>query len=1195
MYLIDLTQQLLDAQLVNNIFGWIGKLWSFGGSTCGGRGNINVFGNPITIPLPTVTLITDTMCIGAEMTPEAASYMTLGLWTQADILFYLMFSPFGLWAPLIYILAFAAGGVSLAIGQPPRSAVWYFVGPALYNFLIGTTVPVHASSWSVAFVQQDMREVWKRTEVGLRNSGLFNRMNTFGGGGSTGGSGAIGGSGIHVGFTMPFSIMQVYADHRPTGGYLFNQNGGQSFNADGKVEVSYIFAWIHELISYQIQYLTQWTGVYSLGDFGLSDLTGHYSNLPKSTSSSSLGSSIWSIITSTIGFGPNSGGNPNAMHLLSKLKWEILANVTGAQLHNTDVRDAFVTFLASECGDELSRIIDKPSLIAATNGTGSQLPARIFQNISTAPAQLNAISVPTPLSLKRLLQSPAGNGSFAEFSSVSSGGSNGYLLSRALDNSIRTGELGQISCKDYLWYLMHAFRWEAGHIYHQLSQVDYAGVSPDQVVYSLFYGWDIKKLITQGLPGIPSLPGPLGNIAGGLSGILNRIPGGGAISSIFNGGSGGGGTLQPLDNEDRRYFMQDLILLHLFRNEYRIAPRIVKPGNAESSKVREYAEYPLRNQGATGKFSELYVWAKMMPHLQGLLLYVLAVAYPFACLLIVVPGFHKILLTWFSFYLWVKLWDVGFAIVMVLERTVWANLGNSLSAAASFSKVVEMQSFARMNVACDPNDPLYGAIAQQIGRCAVPVVTNLGGVNGGPMALETGTLAGMSPVDAMFQVFDRALLLGASLDLDLMNGYYLFIMSALYFAVPVVMGQAVLGSRAGAAGMIGSFTQGASQAASTAGTQAETSEMMVRANNNNGVVGAAMKAKNAREQGAALAALEAGNKSLDYGLGSATLDAATGQLGIMRDAIGSATQANEGAITRTGKNASYALGLGKGAFDANSDAYSEAAKFNKLLGGGAGGGGTGASGENIVGGGGGDSTGKSGWPPGNMLTPAIDAATVNAIDDIRQQGLAQIVMNGMASADMGIGRFGAQQMGQGMGQYSQAVSGTADFGAAEATHLGMQSYSQDVGGILSAGGALGGAINAGAKSSDLRGMGGFGYLGGNAQSETFYAGRGFQSNVSAAQGALQGAYGSDAVGRSFSVFPASYTGAGAYMAGSLGRGLTNQGLPNQDTSNGNAINFNATRGDGSRGVPGPSRPGLPSTQASVPAFDSGRYAEGKVR
>ena len=64
--------------------------------------------------------------------------------------------------------------------------------------------------------------------------------------------------------------------------------------------------------------------------------------------------------------------------------------------------------------------------------------------------------------------------------------------------------------------------------------------------------------------------------------------------------------------------------------------------------------------------------ALSMPNFQGILLMVLGAAYPFFALMVVVPGRAGAMLTWMSLWAWVKLWDLGFAVVMLIDDMLYA-------------------------------------------------------------------------------------------------------------------------------------------------------------------------------------------------------------------------------------------------------------------------------------------------------------------------------------------------------------------------------------------------------------------------------------------------------------------------------------------------------------------------------------------
>ena len=117
------------------------------------------------------------MCPASAFTAVAAALSTEGYYMQSDVLFYLRFGTYNAWAPLLYVCAAIGGMMSMVLGGPPKNYMWFFIGPALYAWLIDTTQYVQGVSWRVAGRQQDQSEVWRLSEVGLRNSGAVTRYN----------------------------------------------------------------------------------------------------------------------------------------------------------------------------------------------------------------------------------------------------------------------------------------------------------------------------------------------------------------------------------------------------------------------------------------------------------------------------------------------------------------------------------------------------------------------------------------------------------------------------------------------------------------------------------------------------------------------------------------------------------------------------------------------------------------------------------------------------------------------------------------------------------------------------------------------------------------------------------------------------------------------------------------------------------
>lgn len=61
-----------------------------------------------------------------------------------------------------------------------------------------------------------------------------------------------------------------------------------------------------------------------------------------------------------------------------------------------------------------------------------------------------------------------------------------------------------------------------------------------------------------------------------------------------------------------------------------------------------------------------------MPYYQGVILYFLAVTFPFFAFLLVIPGKHPGFFLWFILWFWAKSWDIGWAIVMMLDDVMHA-------------------------------------------------------------------------------------------------------------------------------------------------------------------------------------------------------------------------------------------------------------------------------------------------------------------------------------------------------------------------------------------------------------------------------------------------------------------------------------------------------------------------------------------
>lgn len=727
------------------------------------------------------TPCTPKTCPGSFYTAIATAWANIGYLTHADVLRFLNTTHFGKWAILLYIAAAITALLGVATNNPMRNYTWFFIGPALFSFLVGTTMEVQGVNWVVAnkaVTNEGMAEVWRNAEAGLANTRL-----------------AIDGK------------VRINGKNGPTDLY----------------EVAMPMVFLDELFSATSNILIEWTGIGEQVDNG-----GAESNL--------------SGLTRTVA----GRQQTEAWWLMSNMKWGYLENITASTIRNPDLRDAFVTFLASECGDLFKQGIDSGSYIAATQARGATVVNTLMGEEVTTPGpivsqvmdytkftdRLHSTSIPTPRSLGRLFKEKT-NAKFVPGSFIS--------FSESLNKAVPTGRTYGIVCSEYLWTLIQGFRFEAGNAYYQMIRTAPPGFDEEGFVTTLFYGWDAREQLEK-----------------------------------------------DMTPKAQKAFLKHLILAYIIRNELIAAPQIttIDQRYAPAEQAKSYSEANIRLYGSKAKFIELYNAAVMMPYLQGILAYFLIVSYPLACMLVILPGHYKGFFTWVSFFAWIKLWDVGFAMVHVVERSVWAMIGNHSHMAAT-ARTLITTAFRVGGIGADAPaganfvGPVQGS---REALNAVPVVCSLAA------GTEDGPCSGSVGVDQTFQqafeLFDKVLLTGANLDLDLSNGWYIYIMAALYTAVPAVTGQLVLGAKAGSASLVKDAFSGAandgSQAAKTGAQHAAVNALQT----NQKSLGQAATAKALRKgtgpdgKGMSLAmqGVEFGNQSLREGLAGARAGLESGLL-----------------------------------------------------------------------------------------------------------------------------------------------------------------------------------------------------------------------------------------------------------------------------------------------------------------------------
>lgn len=154
-----------------------------------------------------------------------------------------------------------------------------------------------------------------------------------------------------------------------------------------------------------------------------------------------------------------------------------------------------------------------------------------------------------------------------------------------------------------------------------------------------------------------------------------------------------GGNPQPTPGQEAQFNQAAVQRLtrvaaaYMLRNEYLEQTNIPAMMNAAgnsgwtaSTEVIDHDNFyqTERARVASLEFSEktrLMTAAENLPYYQGLGLFFLGYTFPFFAMLLLIPGKHPGFLLWFVLWLWLKSWDVGIAVVAMLDKLLFTVLG----------------------------------------------------------------------------------------------------------------------------------------------------------------------------------------------------------------------------------------------------------------------------------------------------------------------------------------------------------------------------------------------------------------------------------------------------------------------------------------------------------------------------------------
>jgi len=555
-------------------------------------------------------------------------------------------------------------------------------------------------------------------------------------------------------------------------------------------------------------------------------------------------------------------GSEEPWYIMSDIKWDLLETITSAKISNADVRDILNTFLFSECGTVLKQNLNYALYLAARNAKNSTPPDTVMFDWDNFVRELESTSVPVPRSLKGLLGSVYNR---AQNQNPSPNTPTHFLFQESvLGINVSTTNLNvlfnspEVKCNVLAAIIAASIRADAGYTFANLMSKAPLIVPSfiDRNPYSLG-SIAFKVLVGEIVPMTPStlfhtMFGTWKGFEGTFDNSLNlrplRLSFGNLPIRVLGG-------LNPSDEAFATSILTDLITAYIFKNELAFAPALLSQQGSNPDETVRAGLTNISSVGSRSKFAEVYVWGKMIPHVQGLFLYWLALGFPIAVLLMVLPNFHKALITWSLFWIWVKSWDIGFLLIKRIERVLWAMIGSSDYLLDSILQASKFSSLSKVVVGCFDFE---GISTQGLLPPCIPGTVPIAFVRSGN---HQAAGAGITMLESA-KTIDLGLALSNTFWLEEGNSFYLYLMAAMYFAVPVIMGQLILGSKAAMANLVKDFIGQPTQEAAKAAGSAYSAQRQAQASATSATFNQQEMLKNMRVDGLAARAIASQNIGL---------------------------------------------------------------------------------------------------------------------------------------------------------------------------------------------------------------------------------------------------------------------------------------------------------------------------------------------
>jgi len=198
---------------------------------------------------------------------------------------------------------------------------------------------------------------------------------------------------------------------------------------------------------------------------------------------------------------------------------------------------------------------------------------------------------------------------------------------------------------------------------------------------------------------------------------------------------------------------------------------LAAPGESDLSAVE-------RGRNEFNSFTErrgIFTTLASLPYYQGILLYILGALFPIFTMLLLIPNKVKGFMLWFFLWVWAKSWDIGFAVVMLLDDYLFKLFSEQHTTPEELYKIgiadADIASIMWSLRQLDPSFNLgtyYSIIAVALG--AIPVVSSLllmGALRGGANLIVDGaqgltdTLKGATDAALTQKVADKMRLAGS--------------------------------------------------------------------------------------------------------------------------------------------------------------------------------------------------------------------------------------------------------------------------------------------------------------------------------------------------------------------------------------------------------------------------------------------------